>query len=65
VQKPFGKETIWVYASDSDKFDYGDKKSGDSIKQINMSLREIEQKIKTSSNKIFDRASTIIHTRKK
>jgi len=65
VQQPFGKETIWVYASDNGSFDSDNEKSGDSIQQINMSLREIEQEIKTSSNKVFDRASTVIHTRKK
>ena len=64
VQEPYGKETIWAYASDQPNIKFDTYINNHSIKQIKQSINNIERKLLSSSIKLYDRASTIIHTQK-
>lgn len=64
VQEPFGKETIWVYASDKAGLKFRSYTSNNSIKQTKLTLKQIEDIIKSSSKKFYDSASTVINTKK-
>lgn len=63
VQQPFGRETIWVFASDQSHIEFDSYKPQGSIIQIKSSFKNIENKLVSSSRKIYDRASTTINTK--
>jgi len=64
VQEPYGKEIIWVYASDQGNIKFKAYNTNNTIKQIKLNLSEIENKIAASSRKLYDRSNTVIHTKK-
>ena len=65
INEPFGKETIWIIASDqSIIMDFTKQSIGD-FKQIDASINEIKTKIKTNSRLIYGEYALNITTRVK
>ena len=62
VQAPFGKEKLWVFASDQKLIVFSEKDADKELTQLNTSLTKIEQRIKTASDMLFGRGQLIIQT---
>lgn len=65
VQAPFGKEQLWIFASDQGKLRFKSISSVQGIKKLNQSFFELTKYIKQASSKIFSKNKLIIYTREK
>lgn len=62
VQAPYGKEEIWIYASDNKYISFNPINTEQSLKQISLSKTAIESKIKSASDKIYGSSKLTMQT---
>lgn len=62
VQPPYGEETLWVFASDTNRVQLKGQKLDTGIVKLTQTLEEIRSVIKSSSRQQFDEASVHIKT---
>ncbi len=63
VQAPFGKEQLWMFASEQGRLEFKGKNTGQGIKQLELNYQELTDYIRAASRQQFGRASLLIHTR--
>lgn len=65
VQAPFGKEQLWVFASNEGQLRFKGKNTVHGVKQLSYAQLELTEYIRAASGQLFGQASLIIHTRGK
>jgi Domain of unknown function (DUF4384) len=65
VQTPYGKEAIWVFASDNAQIVFPEKKHSGELKQPDINIAEIERRIKKASRSKFGSAMLVVRTQMK
>ena len=65
VQAPFGKEGLWLFASEQQQLKFKGKDTTHGLKKIKQSHAELTAYIKASSSRLFGSAQLVIHTRKR
>lgn len=62
VQAPFGKEQLWVFASDQGQLEFKGRDSGQGIKQLTQRPLELAASIRGASGALYGESRLIIHT---
>jgi len=65
VQAPFGKEQLWIFASDKGGLKFYNKGSVQGLNELNLNYIELTRYIKKRSSKVFGKNTLIINTRGK
>lgn len=65
VQAPYGKEQLWVYASDQGQLKFFGKDSSQGIKQLDQGRKQLTDYISSASKQLFGKTDLIIHSRAK
>jgi len=65
VQAPFGREKLFLFASDQQQIKFIEKEAANDLMRLNASQLEIERRIKSVSKGLYGQAQIIIQTQMK